>query len=131
MLFSFLKDGPKQRNEIVKHLKGYKISESKVNRMLNENDGKRIFKFKKKGKVYYRLNDLPLEAQIFISFVDSYKEQDALKEILNRIKYDIITLYPKMSIMQILSGWEAVCEAASKGNISLFEIFEKAKENLR
>jgi len=130
LLFDFLKDGTKQHNEIVRELKRKEISESKINRILKENEGKRVFRIKKDGKAFYRLNDFPKKVLLFFAFVDSYAENKPLKDVFHAMKHDVLTLYPKLTFEQILDTWHVYFQALSKGDKQAAKIFRKFKEAL-
>jgi len=128
-VFEFLKDGIKQRSDIISHFRGKGgISESTINRILNDNEGKRVFKIEKDDHVYYRLNDFSLDDQLLLSALDLLKEHGKTKLLVEKIKYDILTLTPKMSVNQVMNMWLATLESGDKDTL---ELFEKLMDSMR
>lgn len=129
-VFEFLKDGIKQRSDIISHFRGKGgISESTINRILNDNEGKRVFKIEKADHVYYRLNDFSVEEQLLLSALDLLqKKDDTAKLLVNKIKYDILTLTPKISLDQVMNMWLVTMESGDK---DLREMFMKLMDNIR
>ena len=66
-----LKEGPRRYSEMWNHFKEKGGSKSTFNRLLNENEENlRIFRIKKGGAVFYRINDFPYNVKALLVLLD-------------------------------------------------------------
>ena len=170
-LFNFLKDGPREYSEILEHLKRKKISKSTSNRLLNRNvEENRILRIEKGNRVFYRINDFPLNVKASLVLLDcSIKEKEfALSDISAKeressfssgkegenwseavarkfcrhiyqtqnkqwlvayqtLKRNIVRLYPKLDLREIVQLSIAEISASDSGNQSVLNFLEGLK----
>lgn len=138
-LLDFLKSagGVLRYNEIVKAMKGQKVSKSTTNRLLNELSEKGlIFKIEKEGKTFYRLNDFPDDIKLILSATDvmakeSSKEELGIRNPFEVLKQNILTLYPKMDMNKILDLTKAEVETEYEKDPFMQQIIAKFKKMMK
>lgn len=128
-LYSFLEEGPREYSVILRHLKREKISPSTSNRLLNKMvEENRIFRIKKGKRVFYRINDFPINVTAFLVLLDCaikdnervilsmppVKEGESQSEEIARIVFHNLYQIPKFK--QEL----AFCQALKNNIIKLF-----------
>ena len=106
LLLGFLQDCPKQHTEIISHLKTLKVKERTANNIIKrlEKDRK-IFRIKKAGnkRIFYRLNDFPNKIDALLAFLKICNTDNPWDKLfIDKLYYNIISLYPKHELKQIL-----------------------------
>jgi hypothetical protein len=143
IILGFLKDGAREHSDIIKGVKdaeGKKLTESTANRILKElAENGRIFRIEKGKRVFYRLNDFPIDIGLFLTFLDAIPNEmdmpELLKSFFQGLKLDIITLWSKLTFDQILDmkliELETLRKAQSSKEVDFWlKMFQQFKERL-
>lgn len=123
-IVEFLKDGPKQRKEIIENFG--KKRKTTTERLLRKMEEKRdVFRVPVYDNVFYRLNTFPQNILMFFTLADELNSPGLLKA-----KEEILKHYPNNSFEHVLKKHRTVLEltkAESKSIIQVFKDFEGEK----